>query len=78
MTVYAILYLLLVRAQEMTIAPERRSGLWWLPLAICLVYAATDEFHQSISGGQRTPSVRDVGYDMLGALIVWVRQYKYV
>lgn len=34
----------------------------------CVLYAATDEFHQSFVGG-RGPSVRDVGIDSLGVLI---------
>ena len=37
----------------------------------CVLYAATDEFHQSFVGG-RGPSVRDVGIDSLGVLIATI------
>lgn len=78
MTVYAVLYLLLLRAFHLVMSPTRNSRYWWLPLAACLVYAVSDETHQGLVGGSRSPSARDVGYDMLGALLIWLKQYKYV
>ena len=42
----------------------RRLG---VPL-FCVLVAASDEFHQSFVPG-RTPAVRDVGIDLLGALL---------
>src|SRR5512142_1984658 len=32
---------------------------WWLPILLAVIYAASDEFHQSFIAG-RNPSLRDV------------------
>jgi VanZ family protein len=55
-----------------------RQGKWWLAWGFALLYAVTDEFHQSFVPG-RHPSVWDVlVFDNFGALIsLWlVRLYK--
>lgn len=39
-----------------------------LTLSIGILYAISDEFHQSFSGG-RTPSIIDVGIDSLGVMV---------
>ncbi len=39
-----------------------------LTIAGCLVYAITDEFHQSFTPG-RSPRVRDIGIDTIGSVI---------
>ena len=55
-----------------------RREKWWLAWAFAVLYAATDEFHQSFVPG-RHPSIWDVlVFDNLGALIsLWILQrYK--
>jgi VanZ family protein len=78
MFLYAMLYILLVRAWEMTSSPAQRQKKWFIPLLLCLLYALSDELHQSLTGGSRSPSLRDVGYDLLGASLPWLKQYRYV
>jgi VanZ family protein len=74
--VYFILYLLLHRAVSM-ILPKQSHWHWFLPLALTLAYAISDELHQSLVPG-RSATVRDVGYDMLGASIAFLRKHGYV
>jgi VanZ family protein len=57
MTEYAVLYLLWLRALP-GVAP-------WVPVAIALGYAVTDEIHQSFVEG-RHGAVIDVGIDAVG------------
>ena len=77
MFVYGVLYLLLHRALLM-LFPNRA---WWfylfIPLLVCLAYALTDEYHQSLVPG-RHPSSRDIGYDMLGVVIAILARYGYI
>ena len=49
----------------------RRKRWLMVGFIFCVLYAATDEFHQSFVGG-RGPSVRDVGIDSLGVLIATI------
>ena len=65
MAVFGILALLLWRALASTSA-WRRSWVWSVALAI--LYAITDEFHQGFVTG-RHPSPVDVGIDAAGAAI---------
>lgn len=61
-------------------ALDFRSDRRWLVWLIAILYAATDEYHQSFVRG-RFPSVWDViVFDNVGALIsLWVAQrYKYI
>lgn len=58
-TEYGVLFLLLVRG------PLRGRAAW--AVAICALYAMTDEFHQ-IFVPMRTPSIYDVALDSTGAL----------
>jgi VanZ family protein len=48
---------------------EWRKGLFWLPILLSVLYAATDELHQSFVPG-RHPSPIDVGIDALGSSIM--------
>jgi VanZ family protein len=51
---------------------------WWQSWLIAVVYAATDEFHQSFTPG-RTPRVTDVMIDAVGAamgMVVAIRRTK--
>jgi len=66
---YAILGWLVQRARG-----DRRA--WWQSWLMAILYAATDEFHQSFSPG-RTPRVTDVMIDAVGAgigMVVAIRR----
>lgn len=76
-TVYAVLYFLLFRAFFRTFRFKNAHMYWFLPLLLCLVYSITDEIHQAFTPG-RSPSPRDIGYDMLGAGIALLYQYGYI
>lgn len=77
MFVYAVLYMLLWYGVQQTTKPSSHTRHWLLPLALTLTYALVDEFHQSFVPG-RFGTIRDIGYDMLGAGIVFLRQYRYI
>ena len=64
MFVFGVLAVLMWRALESSAV--RRAMMWSLMLTV--VYAATDEFHQSFTVG-RHPSPVDVGVDSVGALL---------
>ena len=72
LTEYALLAIFVWRAWMLR--PVFRPPLAWhwsealLPLAICVAYAALDEFHQSFVPS-RGASVRDVLVDVCGAII---------
>lgn len=69
MTEYAVLALLLWRALRSGSALcMKMSSLFGAVLLGCSAFAASDEFHQSFVK-PRTPSVRDVLLDIVGALI---------
>ncbi len=65
MAIFGVLALLLWRALAAT-TTLRRPWAWGLALSV--LYAITDELHQSFVAG-RNASVRDVGIDAAGALI---------
>jgi len=75
MFVYAVLYLLLFRAYKKTSSQKITKKHYLVPIFISLLYALTDEFHQSLVPG-RHPTIRDAGYDMLGVLTVLLYQLK--
>ncbi|MBU0978506.1 MAG: VanZ family protein [Patescibacteria group bacterium] len=76
--VYAILFLLIHRAlQKTSHQPVQTDSLWVWAFLICLLYASCDEIHQSFVLG-RYATLRDVGYDMLGAGISFLYKYRYV
>jgi VanZ family protein len=64
MAVFGIFAVLLWRA----ISLSRRRGAVALSLAITVLYAGTDEFHQLFTTGRHASPV-DVGIDTVGALI---------
>ncbi len=86
---YAILYFLLWRAitkaklkvKNRRLRVETQGvdlkdiKIWIIPLIFGLLYAMSDEFHQSFVLG-RTSKVRDVGFDFLGMLIMlyWLKK----
>lgn len=61
---YAVLALLLYRALAGSGMEKKRAGVW--AVIISLVYAISDEWHQSFVPG-REPKVRDVVIDGLGS-----------
>lgn len=81
--VYAVLYLLLFRTVNKSLTRQRasklknNSRLLYLPILICLVYAVSDEIHQYFVPG-RFATLRDVGFDMLGVGIAFLKKYKYI
>lgn len=77
MTAYAIMYLLLFRAQKVVKTQDNSSHSWLVPLIFTVVFAASDELHQSFVSG-RQGTLRDVGFDTLGASIAFLKLYKYL
>ena len=75
MLVYAVLYLLLFRAYQKTNGGMVTKQHYLFPILMSFIYALVDEFHQSTVPG-RNPTVRDVGYDMLGVATVLLYQLK--
>jgi len=73
-TEYAILYLLTFRAvsQKGRLIGKKQ---FILPLIIAMFYGLTDEWHQTFVP-QREGTLRDVGFDSLGALIsmYWMKR----
>lgn len=63
-------YFLLAIAVSFPLYVYRVRGFWLFMLAgiICVGFAGLDEYHQSFVGG-RTPALKDVGIDSIGALI---------
>jgi hypothetical protein len=62
----ALGYLLLGRACLYGFKPGKKAP--WLAWGLCILYAITDEIHQSFVPG-RSSRVLDVGIDALGALL---------
>lgn len=75
--VYAVLFWLTDRALATTQNKSAYQKSWWLPLLICVLYAASDEIHQSFVPG-RYATFRDIGYDLIGASITFLQKYRYV
>lgn len=79
MVVYGVLYFLIFRAWLKSTHDSNRSQKALLigPFILCLLYAISDEVHQSFVPG-RFPSARDVGFDMLGSGLVFLKLYGYL
>lgn len=73
---YAVLYILLFRAFHKS-SPLSGKQVWLMPLALTLAYAGFDELHQSLVPS-RHGSVRDIGFDILGASLVIMRKFGYI
>lgn len=70
MVAYAMLTVLLLRALE-TQTPTRKAA--WLAVGIAVLYAITDEYHQTFVPGRKGTGI-DVLVDAAGALVglrVW-------
>jgi VanZ family protein len=77
MAAFGILAVLAWRA----ISYSRRRGAVAISLVLTIVYAASDEFHQSFTAGRHASPV-DVGIDTIGAVIAlltltaWLRYWS--
>ncbi len=65
--VYAVLSVLIYRSLKLT-THYSRPYLLLLTITITLLYAVTDEFHQTFTLG-REPTLRDVFIDILGSFL---------
>jgi len=66
---YAILYWLTFRAfSEKGKIIQKKYFL--IPFLLCFIYAMSDEWHQTFVAG-REGTLRDVGFDTIGALFSW-------
>jgi VanZ family protein len=75
-TEYGILALLTIRA--MILVGVGRSLMRFLPaLALVLLVASVDEFHQSFEPS-RTASIYDVGIDLTGGIIASIAAWLYL
>ena len=72
---YAILYFLWQKSIHYNNKPNYRGYL--LSFLIVIGYAITDEYHQSFISG-RHPKAYDVGYDTLGAGLMYLRLQKWL
>ena len=79
MIAYAILYALTFRSLSLA-QPELKPKdwrVWLLAFLLCFLYAVSDEVHQAFTPS-RTPSPRDVGYDLLGMSVAFLKLYKFI
>jgi len=76
--VYAILYLLFSRAITLQ-SPLKttQANQYLFPFLLCLLYAISDEFHQSLIPG-RYATFRDIGFDTLGITTAFFWKYGYI
>lgn len=70
---YAVLYFWLFYASNGSL----RGKKWVLPFILGLIFAASDEYHQSFTPG-RTARIRDIGYDAIGMSIAYLRMKGYI
>lgn len=75
--VYLVLYLLVKRGTDMVLNKKSEKLLLYSPILICFLYAFSDELHQSLVPG-RYATLRDIGYDMFGVGIAFLRKYNYI
>jgi VanZ family protein len=74
---YALLAWLWLRALRPALSPRRLA---WAVLAIVVLYAASDEYHQTFVAGRNGTPV-DVGIDAAGALLamlLWRRRWTHL
>ncbi|MEA2056934.1 MAG: VanZ family protein, partial [Patescibacteria group bacterium] len=71
----AVLYFLLYQAFKQL--GTKTKNIWKKAFIISLIYALTDEFHQSLVPG-RSATLRDVGFDFLGISLIILRKFKYI
>ena len=71
--VFAVLFLLTNRAFTKTLPEYSLKKHWYLPVFICFCYALSDELHQYFVPN-RQAALQDVGYDMLGVFLMYLRK----
>jgi VanZ family protein len=71
---YGVLAIALYRALKQT-KDSRLAGIY--TLIFCMLYAMSDEFHQSFTPG-RDPTVRDIIFDTIGASLAILFIWKYL
>lgn len=71
---YGIFYWLVFRAlsQKNKLISKK---IFILSLVLCLLYAISDEWHQTVVVG-REGTLRDVGFDTIGMLFSWTQVKK--
>ena len=68
---YGILFFLVWRAMSKSFGQKiSKIKIFWISLIFCIIYAASDEYHQSFVTG-RSSRVFDVGFDTLGMFLSW-------
>lgn len=69
---YGILGILVAGfAMTFELIRENKKYIVIIPTVICLIYAATDEFHQGFVDG-RSPKIMDVGIDTAGGMVAGI------
>ena len=67
--VYGVLHFLIQRAIQLTTPKNQKKALFTLaPIVLTLIYALTDEYHQSFIPGREATWI-DIGFDTLGIMI---------
>lgn len=73
---YAVFFVLLYRA-FINAARVGRKKAAVISFLVCVLYAASDEYHQTFTAG-RTATYKDVGFDAAGAGLAWFLIWKYL
>lgn len=73
---YALLYFLLFRAFYSHVKSFVNNWVYWIPIAISIVYAYTDELHQR-AVATRQGTLRDVFIDTLGIVLMYIYIKRY-
>ncbi len=74
---YLFLYILLFRAHRIVSPGTSHDSRWIVPVLMTLGYAVSDEIHQTYTPG-RYGTLRDIGFDMLGVGVWFLRHYRYI
>lgn len=79
MFVYGVLYWLFYRAAQKVLKPaaQKTHWQWLLPFLAIFIYAMSDELHQTFVPG-RTGTLRDLGYDLIGASLIFLWKHRYI
>jgi VanZ family protein len=77
MFVYGVLYLFVLRATKCSKNSYISKKSWLLAFLYCFCFAISDELHQ-IFTPNRTPALRDIGFDMIGSSIAFLMIYQYI
>jgi VanZ family protein len=73
--VYGVLFVLINRS--LLIKQVSSGQAWKIAMLITLLYAISDELHQSLVPG-RYGTLRDIGYDMIGVTLAFLWKYRYI